>query len=120
MRRAGVLLFAMLSLGSASCMRVLFPDYECDDECFPGATQCIGNSTQFCILEPFFGCLVWVEDENCDGRAATCVDSECVCPIGTVPCPPHRVCTFLDSDPLNCGACGLACSGACADGQCVP
>jgi hypothetical protein len=118
MRRAGVLTVALLALGSASCLRILFPDYECEDSCIPGTTQCGGNSTQYCILEPLFGCLVWVDDVNCDDRAATCIDAECVCPDGAVPCPPHSVCAQLAWDPQNCGGCGIVCEGACLDGQC--
>lgn len=118
MRRCGVGLLALLALGSASCLRILFPDYECEDSCIPGTSQCGGNTTQFCILEPFFGCLDWMDDVNCDDRNATCIDAECVCAEGAVPCPPHSVCTWLASDPGNCGACGTVCEGECVGGVC--
>jgi hypothetical protein len=119
MRRRGVLLIALLALGSAGCLRVLFPDFECEDACFPGETQCAGDSTQFCILEPFFGCLVWIDDVNCADRAAICIDAECVCPASTVPCGPEAVCTDPMQDPWNCGGCGIVCDGPCLYGQCV-
>ncbi len=120
MRRACVLLLAILALGSASCMRLLFPDFECTDECFIGDTQCGGNSRQICIWEPIFGCFDWIDDVNCDDRNAVCVDAECVCAEGSVECPPDAICTFLGSDPWNCGACGAVCNGTCQGGVCLP
>jgi hypothetical protein len=119
MGRPGVLLIAVLALGSAGCLRLLFPDFECTDECFPGETNCGGDSTQFCILEPFFGCLVWWDDVNCADRGAVCVDAECVCPEGSYACGPDAVCSDTIWDPQNCGGCGIVCEGACVDGQCV-
>ncbi len=121
MRSRLAALVAILALGAAGCLRVLFPDFECDDECFLGETRCDGNSTQYCILEPAFGCLIFVTDVDCDDRAAVCVNATCVCPSGLVACPPHSVCSDLVSDPANCGACGIACDpgGGCVNGLCV-
>jgi hypothetical protein len=120
MRRAGIVLVAVLALGSASCLRLLFPDFECENECFPGETQCGDNARQICILEPFFGCLVWIDDVDCDDRNAVCVDATCVCDEGSVECPPDAICTFLGFDPWNCGACGAVCTGVCEGGVCLP
>jgi hypothetical protein len=121
MRGKGTWLAVLLGLGSVSCMRLLFPDYECEDVCLPATRQCSEeNATQVCILEPFFGCLVWTDDVHCDDRRATCVDAECVCAPGASPCGPHAVCSFLDSDPLNCGGCGIECARDCVGGQCAP
>ena len=121
MRRLAILPALLLGLGSASCMRLIFPDYECEDVCLPGTTRCGGeNATQICILDPLFGCLDWIDDVHCDDRRATCVDAECVCAPGASRCGPHAVCTFLDADPLNCGACGIECARDCVGGQCVP
>jgi hypothetical protein len=82
MRRLGALLGVFVAIGSAGCLRFLDEDYVCDDECLPFTHQCSGSYTQICIIDPFFGCFVWMDDENCEDRAAICVDAECFCPPG--------------------------------------
>ena len=121
MRRRAAAIVAILALGAAGCLRALFPDFECDDECFVGETGCDGNSTAFCIMEPAFGCMVWVTDVDCDERGAYCADASCVCPTGLVACPPQFACTDLVVDPANCGSCGIACGegSACVNGLCI-
>lgn len=47
-----------------------------------------------------------------------CVDGKCVCPPYTTLC--NNACIPTVSDPNNCGACGVKCTGllACAAGKC--
>ena len=56
---------------------------------------------------------------------ATCAPGK-VCQAGTCQCAPGsdmcgEICTALESDPSNCGACGLACANgeACCRGTCA-
>ncbi|HET8724355.1 MAG TPA: hypothetical protein VFM53_09140 [Anaeromyxobacteraceae bacterium] len=124
MRLAGLVLAVLpLALGSAGCLRLLDPDYECVNECFVGETGCADDvTTRFCIIEPFFGCMVWVTDQDCGARAAYCSDGDCVCGWGYTPCGPDGICTELTQNPSNCGACGVVCAdgGICVDAVCVP
>jgi hypothetical protein len=121
MRRAGLLLVVALTLGSSGCLRFLFPDFECSDECLIGTTGCYDDySTGFCMIEPFFGCLTWYPDEDCGERNAVCVLDHCECSWGFFNCEGTDQCIDTSTDRWNCGACGVACPQgvACVDGTC--
>jgi hypothetical protein len=49
----------------------------------------------------------------------SCLKGACACPTGQSVC--GNVCVNLDSDPVNCGACGHDClGGTCNNGLCEP
>ncbi|HQR30843.1 MAG TPA: hypothetical protein PLL32_10565, partial [Anaeromyxobacteraceae bacterium] len=95
MRLARLLLVVLPLLGgSAGCLRLLDPDYECVNECFVGETGCADEvTTRFCMFEPFFGCMVWYTDEDCGARNGVCIDAECTCSWGFVACGENGWCT---------------------------
>jgi hypothetical protein len=56
------------------------------------------------------------------GQLGACVGGTCTCQPGLTPCGTGQTaCKNLLFDPLNCGACGNACSllQVCNNGQCV-
>ncbi len=67
-------------------------------------------------------------DDDCDGLTDEHADRLCpggqVCEAGTCSCPTGRMCgdtcVDTDSDPLNCGGCGMACGvgEGCVEGSC--
>lgn len=120
----------------------------CTDECAAGVTECYSASQvrlcndrgqwqtpltcEFaCVGDTCGGecspdivrCEPDAEPERCDElgswRAAPrCVSPGSECPVGSVDrC--DDVCTSLENDPQNCGACGRSCQGGvCAGGVC--
>jgi hypothetical protein len=72
----------------------------CDSNCMQIITECNGSKTP----------------ASCCGPGFSCVSGQCVCPAPKVVCD---VCTNLQTDPNNCGACGNSCNGGtCSDGKC--
>jgi hypothetical protein len=98
----------------------------------PAGTQGVGichGGTQTCLANGTWGMCQGQQtpvaeicgnglDDDCDGV----VDNGCVtCPAGQVAC--SGTCVDTQSDPSNCGGCGLRCNfpnaiGACASGAC--
>ncbi|HUB06041.1 MAG TPA: hypothetical protein VMB50_03525, partial [Myxococcales bacterium] len=107
-------------------------------EGFPGTAELCTNAdgSTYCAnigLDPLNcgGCgVVCSATEQCESTGpsrnapASCQSSGC--PSGETFCPPQQnpacgdVCTALDSDPANCGACGHACgtNESCVQGSC--
>lgn len=79
----------------------------CGGECTPGAVRCEAAGSQRCDDTG-----TWAEAPRCEPGGA--------CPTGSVDrC--GDVCTSLENDPLNCGACGHDCrGGTCSGGRCQP
>lgn len=69
-------------------------------ECATDADCAIPHSVSMC------------ENGYCQRMA--CMDGYAVCSL-SYGCPVHT-----DVDPLNCGACGVACDGTCVHGRCNP
>ena len=95
---------------------------EVDSDLYPGATRCVvtgGQTLQTYYYAPDSGpgpspTLEWIN--------ASCGIDVC-CPLVTDPSmtvpPLVPYCTSLQTDPLNCGGCGVTCeSGHCASGTC--
>src|SRR5262249_139897 len=68
-------------------------------------------------------------NKPCDG-VKICQNGHCVCPSGRVTCGStcckpdesccNGVCTNTNTDPKNCGSCGVDCAGGpCVNGQCT-
>lgn len=58
-------------------------------------------------------------DESCDDDVELCVEGECTCRAGFVPC--GSTCVDLSTDPNNCGMCDRGCdSQPCGNGDCQP
>ncbi len=57
----------------------------------------------------------------CDPATGACSNPPVTCPAGTCGTLCGVQCVNTDSDPLNCGACGVACGAdaTCQDGACV-
>jgi hypothetical protein len=87
-----------------------------------------GRSQRCCVVDSM-SCVSGAQccSGNCvGGRCAdTCAPGLTACPQGPVDAGPATPCVDLQSDPSNCGGCGVACSPAanavpaCALGQCV-
>ena len=95
---------------------------EVDSDLYPGATRCVvtgGQTLQTYYYAPDSGpgpspTLEWID--------ASCGIDVC-CPLVTDPSmtvpPLVPYCTSLQTDPINCGGCGVTCeSGHCASGTC--
>src|SRR5262249_51080254 len=102
--------------------------------CLAACNACKGNTSNLCGSCGSYVCRDLLNDfDNCSacghicqqpGRneSGACVNGKCVyaCVDSAVRC--NGACTFLDSDPNNCGTCGNVCGGAtpyCSEGKCV-
>jgi len=87
-----------------------------------------GNPPSSCNASMLF------DDNNCcvtGVQCATsvlqfCIDGSCQCTTGSILCETAgfggtKACVFTSSNILNCGGCGIVCSGGmnCCNGQCV-
>lgn len=102
---------------------------DCTTAC-TGGTECTGRACQ-CppgTLDCGSGC----EDVTanplrcgscsnvCDAASEDCVNRQCQCKPGLFACTPG-VCVDRQTDELNCGNCGLTCTGnkTCQGGNCL-
>lgn len=93
--------------------------------CRPGLAQCMGNCTD--TLHSNGNCGACGASCGSLGPSGRCIDGGCIsaascAALGRVDCGGACYTTAqLQSDPLNCGACGRACPSRmyCAGGSCV-
>jgi len=95
----------------------------CTGECVPGAVECDGAGTRTCQSSGFWGSTTSCPSGG-SNQHATCGGGICGldCDEGWGDCTGANGCeTDLETNTLNCGACGHDCSpGACQDYMCTP
>jgi hypothetical protein len=122
-----------------TCGRACGPDNTCSSGFCQSPMTCNGgpacSGTLQCCGD---GCDDTTSDNNDCGKCGnvcplgdTCVSSKCTpsitcntgpaCSTGETCCPLPTGCTNTDSDPNNCGGCGIPCAppNTCTDGFCV-
>jgi hypothetical protein len=103
--------------GRASCSLSL-----CSIACDSGFADCNGRPDDGCEID------LRSDLNHCGAcgqtcpAGATCSNGACLCPSGSLPC--EGQCVNVTENPLNCGACGVSCSGphssqVCQNGSCL-
>lgn len=98
----------------------------CSSHCLDNPKTCTKDCWSTCgppssspLCSPGHACCIGAGGTNeCCPVGGTCVNGACACPSGLTDCA--GTCVDLNSDPSNCGRCGVRCSsGACQNSQCV-
>lgn len=98
------------------CQRVCYP---LESGRCPGLAMCPSASWGACCGGLGFACCG--SSRTCFGRGVLCSPEDtCACPPGATVCG-DGTCADLDSDEMNCGACGRTCAAMqnCIDSECV-